>query len=246
MELALASVAIAFAQLVRGVTGFGSALVGVPLLALLFGPQDAIFLVCFTDVIGSLPLAWDVRKLLRWAVVLCVFPGTVVGQYLGTDLLLVLPERTVALVLAAVVGLFALGLLVRPVRKGQGELTDLPQSRWIFAGMTFSGFLGGVMSGLVGAGGPPIVIYFKRFFSQEFFRAQLIWIFFFSGMSLLAMLGFKGAADVDLLPTGLLLLIPMFIGNRLGAWVAPKVPPKAFARIVGGLLLATAGLMVAG
>ncbi|MCP4806952.1 MAG: sulfite exporter TauE/SafE family protein [Proteobacteria bacterium] len=246
MTLVLASIAIAFAQLVRGVTGFGSALVGVQLLAFLFAPQDAIFLVCFVDAIGSLALGWDVRKLLRWVVVLSVFPGIFVGQYVGTELLLILPERTVALVLAAVVSVFAVGLVFRPVRSGGGEWTELPESKAVLVGMPVVGFMGGVMSGLVGAGGPPIVIYFKRFFAQEFFRAQLIWIFLFSSYSLFGMLTFKGAADVELLPTAALLLVPMFVGNRAGAWLAPRVPPALFGRIVGALLLGTSVLMVFG
>lgn len=240
----LAGLAIAFAQLVRGVTGFGSALVGVPLLALLYGPQDAIFLVCFTDFVGSFFLAWDVRRLARWKVVAMVFPAAVVGQYIGTDLLVVLPEETVSRVLAVVVGVFAILMAIRPNRPGRGERTELPQDKRILAGMSVAGLAGGLMSGLVGAGGPPIVIYFKRFFAQEFFRAQLIMIFMFSGASLLPMLWLKGAVTTSLFPTALMLLVPMIVGNRLGAWVAPKVPPVAFSRLVAGLLVGTAGLML--
>lgn len=245
MTLALAACFIAFAQVVRGVTGFGSALVGVPLLTALYGPRTAIFVMAATDLVGSGPLVWDVRRKLRFVVLACVLPGLFVGQYIGTDLLLILDESTVRMVLGAVVGVFALQMVWKPVREGAGELTELPEKPGGILGLgAVAGFLGGLMSGLVGAGGPPIVIWAKRFFAQAFFRAQLIWIFLFSGASLTAMLWFKGATEEGTPTLAAMLLIPMLLGNRLGAWLAPKVPPVAFGRLVGLILLGTAGMML--
>lgn len=245
--LALAACFIAFAQVVRGVTGFGSALVGVPLLTALYGPRTAIFVMAATDLVGSGPLVWDVRRRVRPVVLLCVLPGLFIGQYIGTDLLLILEERTVRIVLGIVVGVFAAQMVYKPLRPGRGELVELPKDkRVVLTSGVFAGFLGGLMSGLVGAGGPPIVVWAKHFFAQQFFRSQLIWIFLFSGGSLTLMLWFKGATEEGTPTLAAALLIPMLIGNRVGAFLAPRVPPATFGRLVGLILLGTSALMLLG
>ena len=132
MTLALAACFIAFAQVVRGVTGFGSALVGVPLLTALYGPRTAIFVMAATDLVGSGPLVWDVRRKLRAVVLLAVLPGLFLAQHAGTELLMVLDERTVRIVLGVVVGIFALQMVWKPIRQGRGELVELPDTKgWI-------------------------------------------------------------------------------------------------------------------
>ena len=135
----------------------------------------------------------------------------------------------------------------RPVRTGRGELLDLPENKGTVLGVgAIAGAIGGVISGLVGAGGPPVVIWARHFFAPPLFRSQLIWIFFFTGATLTGMLWFKGAVDEGTPLLATLLVVPMLIGNRLGAWLAPKIPPAAFGRLVGLILLGTAGLMVSG
>ncbi len=243
-----ASLAVAVAQVVKGVTGFGSALVAVPLLALIWGPQEAIFVCAATDLVGGFVLLFQSRRLVSWLLVGAMIPGMFLGQVAGTELLVRLDPRIVAWCLAAAVGTFALSLVLRPVRPGRGELSELPgEGRGLILGQGVAASLaGGLMAGLVGAGGPPVVLFMKHHFEKDFFRAQLIGVFVLGACALCAILWIRGAADMDTLTKVPILLVPMILGNQLGAWMAPRVPPKAFGRIVGLLLLGASAAMVLG
>ncbi|MBW2258297.1 MAG: TSUP family transporter, partial [Deltaproteobacteria bacterium] len=92
--LLVAVLTVFVAQVVKGITGFGSALVTVPVLALLWGPREAVFVATAVDLFSGVFLAIPVRRLLRPWLIAAVFLPMVAGQWVGTDLLTTLPEGT--------------------------------------------------------------------------------------------------------------------------------------------------------
>ncbi|MGE5089718.1 MAG: sulfite exporter TauE/SafE family protein, partial [Candidatus Levyibacteriota bacterium] len=56
----------AVAGVVRGITGFGGAMVMTPPLALLFGPRFAIPAVLLLESIAAMPMLLHVHTLVRW------------------------------------------------------------------------------------------------------------------------------------------------------------------------------------
>jgi uncharacterized membrane protein YfcA len=248
LEIATLTVAVLtvfVAQLVKGITGFGSALVTVPVLALLWGPREAVLVATAVDLFSGAFLAIPVRRMLRPWLIGVVFLPMAAGQWVGTDLLTTLPEGTVRLLLGLVVAAFALDMLWRPVRTGVGELEDLPPDpRRLYTYGALSGAVGGVMGGLVGTPGPPVVVFMRRFFREAFFRAQLIAVFACASVTLCAMLWLKGVGDADSVRRTGVLLLPLFAGNVLGARLAGRMDRATFGRLVGGVLL-VAGTMLA-
>lgn len=236
--LAVAVVAAFVAHLVKGITGFGSGLVLIPVLAWLWGPREAIFVSACLDLVAGLGHAWRARRLLRVGLVAAVVVPLFAGQWLGTWLLVALPERAVARLVGALIALFALEILLRPIRPGRGELTDLPhEARPLLARAAVAGTLGGVLGGLTGASGPPIILYMRRWYREVFFRAQLMAIFLLGAVSMVSLLWARGIGQPALLPRVALLLPSLFAGAALGTWLSTRLDRATFARLVGAVVL---------
>jgi hypothetical protein len=157
--------AIAFAgALIFGVTGFGSALVTIP-LATHFVPLPfalALFAIC--DLAAALRVGLENPKNAVRVEYYRLAPTIVVGTALGVTLLVNLPRQA----LMAALGCFILAFALYSLFPGKSE-------RKIGAGWAWlAGFGGGITSTVFGAGGPPYVIYLShRGLSKEQFRATL-------------------------------------------------------------------------
>jgi uncharacterized membrane protein YfcA len=64
--LALAGLVAVVAGVVRGITGFGGAMVMAPPLALLLGPRVAVPVTMLLEGIAAAPMLWQTRDLVRW------------------------------------------------------------------------------------------------------------------------------------------------------------------------------------
>lgn len=140
---------VALAALVRGTFGFGDAILGMPLLALVVPLTFATPLMALVGpTIAVMILAREWRAMdFRGAFVLIV--STIAGIPVGLVLLKRLDERIVNVVLAAVIILFALYSLLK---RG---LLRLKTSR---AAPIF-GFIAGILGGAYNTNGPPVVFY---------------------------------------------------------------------------------------
>ncbi|MCB9746180.1 MAG: sulfite exporter TauE/SafE family protein [Alphaproteobacteria bacterium] len=238
MDILLASVAVFFAQLVRGVTGFGQSMVAIPPLVLLFGAQETLFIVAFANALAGVLLVPGAWAQMRMAVLLAVLLPLVAGQHVGTELLVTLPEETVRRVVGGVIGVFGLDVMLRPVRAGRGELSDLPPRPYPQLGAVgLAGLAGGVMGGLTGVDGPPIILALRHSFTDRFIRAQLIGIFGVSAITLSSLLWWKGAGDAESLRKVVLLLPALAAGALVGERLSGRLSPVGFGRLVGALLV---------
>ena len=224
--------AIAFAgALIFGITGFGSALVTIPLATHLVPLKFALALFALADLASATRVGLEnPRKAVRqeW---MRLVPMIVVGTALGVTLLVNLPRRTGT----ALLGIFVLGYAIYSlVRKGEPRAVS-PRWAWV------AGLGGGLTSTLFGAGGPPYAIYLsQRALTKEQFRATM---------------GFATIASISLrviafLITGLLLepavwLSALFVipSVLLGVFVARRiflrVSREVLMRAVSLLLLAS-------
>ncbi len=229
LPAALALVPIGFlGALVYGITGFGSALVTIP-LALHFVPLPfALAVFVLQDFSSALRVASENPRHIVKAEVVRMVPFMVVGIIVGTGLLLILPHKASMLAL----GLFVLtysawSLLKRGVPRPVNE-------RWAYVG----GFLAGVFGMLFGAGGPPQVIYLShRGLSKEQFRSTLTLNSVFS-------LGFRVVA---LASAGLLFRSEVWMAAALvvpTALLAIVLGSRLFRRISRELVLRLVALML--
>ncbi len=146
-RLLLISVAVAFAGFLRGFIGFGAALVSIPVISLVFGPQLALPIVTIMGIPSILQLLPDAIRRSEFPIVmpisLAVFIGTPIGTWVLVSVDPDVMKVVISLLVILMVGFLALGWKLKQ---------QVPSSL-----LLLSGFAGGLVQGAAGIGGPPVV-----------------------------------------------------------------------------------------
>ena len=221
--------------LIFGVTGFGAALVTIPLATHLVPLKFALALFVLADLACALRIGFEnPRKALRDEWVRLV-PMILVGTALGVTLLVNLPRDTATLLLGIFILAFALYSLV-PHR------TKLVSVHWAW----LAGLAGGITSTLFGAGGPPYAIYLsQRGLSKEQFRATLGFATMTSiSLRVLAFLLTGLLLDARVWLTAVAVVPAALAGIAFARKIFLRVSRDVLMRVVSLLLLASGGSLV--
>ena len=161
---ALAGIAV-LGSIVFGITGFGAALVTIPLATHLVPLQFALALFVLMDLANAFRIGFENPKhAVRYEWTRMV-PTILLGTATGATLLLHLPRQAATLALGVFVLAFALYSLAR-----RPETRKIISARWAYV----AGFAGGITSTLFGAGGPAYAMYLSsRGLTKEQYRATL-------------------------------------------------------------------------
>jgi uncharacterized membrane protein YfcA len=217
--------AVLAAYTVFGLTGFGSAVVAVPILVHFLPLTFAVPLVLLLDFVSTLALGALNWRLVERAELARLVPFMLVGILAGVTLLVNVEPRWLLLALGVFVLLNALWNLVRPVRPH-------PVSAWWSVP---AGAAGGVFSALFGTGGPIYTTYLARRIEGPGFRATISSIILMSGVIRLVTFGTTGLLMQPGLLTQWLWLLPVcavgvFTGSKLHARLpAHRVRQALFA-----------------
>lgn len=170
-----ASAVLLGAYFIRGISGFGSGLVAVPLLALKLPLTFVVPLVLLTDFSASATLGGLNFKQVAWAEIKRLFPPGLIGVAAGTLLLVSLPKMPMLIALGSFVILFALRNLLLAGRAPRPVST-----LWAWP----AALTGGTVGALFGTGGPPYVIYLShRLADKGKLRATFSGLFFIEGLA---------------------------------------------------------------
>jgi hypothetical protein len=232
---AMAAILLA-AYFIRGITGFGSGLVAVPLLALFLPLQFVVPLVLLLDFTASLLIGGLHFKRVQWGEIGVLIPFGIIGVVLGTSLLVNLPPEPMLVALAAFVFAFA----VRSVLNLHG---DQPVSRgWAVP----ASLAGGTVGGLFGTGGPPYVIYLShRIRDKSELRATLSALFFTEGLTRIASFLVAGLLVTPRVWVAYIVALPLVLGALyLGGHVHVSLSREQMTRLVGVLLLVSSASLL--
>jgi uncharacterized protein len=213
-QLAVALAATLAASFVRGLAGFGMAILLVPVLGLAVAPSAAVVVSNWLGVlIGLFGIRAIARASERSAFVIAGF--AVLATPLGVWLLMLTPPE-LARLLIAMIALGAFGLILLPKK---------PADHVHHPGITSAtGIASGVLTGFAGMPGPPVVPYYlARHIAPELARASMMTVFLatsLAGVGAALVLGLASWRDLWLAA----LLFPVVV---LGNWLGHK----AFGRI---------------
>ena len=224
--------AIAFlGSLVYGMTGFGSALVTIPLASHFVPLQFALAVYALMDLANALRIGLQHPRDAVRSELVRIVPFVLVGTVLGVTLLVNLPRAKAMLALGMFVLAYALySLLRRPARTFVGL-------RWAYV----AGCAGGVASALFGAGGAPYAIYLShRPLAKEQFRATLTLTSLFSiGMRVIAFALTGLLLKRGVFVAALAVLPAAYLGVSVAARLFRRASHALLLRLVALLLLAT-------
>jgi uncharacterized membrane protein YfcA len=221
--------AIAFlGALIFGITGFGAALVTIPLATHLVSLQFALALFVLVDLGAALMVGLENPRNAVRAEWTRLVPMILAGTALGVTLLVNLP-RTAGMLL---LGAFVLGFAAYTLAPQRGR--KVVDARWGWV----AGLAGGITSTVFGAGGPPYAIYLsQRGLTKEQFRATL-------GLATLTSISLRLLA---FLVTGVLLNVEVWLkalfavpACLLGIWIARRI----FLRISRDMLMRAVSVLL--
>src|SRR4051795_811581 len=160
------------AYFIRGITGFGSGLISVPLLALSQPLHFAIPLVLALDFTASVVLGSTNNKKANWSEIKILLPAGMIGACIGAFALISLPTQPVLVALGAFTMFFGFRNIFGMQAAGQ-----LSRSWAVPAGLA-----GGGAGALFGVGSPPYIIYLtRRLHDKSEVRATFSWLIAIDG-----------------------------------------------------------------
>lgn len=226
--LIFAPLAIWFAYLIFGISGFGSTLIAVPLLAHVMPLQFVIPVVVILDCISAFSMGIKLRADVWKAEFVPLLPYLMVGLLLGAFVLLRLPTHWLLLGLGIFVLVFGAHFLIN--RKAAIRLP-----RWSVAPL---GLFAGTTSSALGVGGPLYVFYFTaRGATPEQIRATVPAVFSFTSIVRIAIFSSVGLYSIEILIAVAILVPVMALGLWCGHRLHGRLSRDQVIRIVGGLLM---------
>ncbi len=221
------------AGLVRGFTGFGTAMVYLPFAGQVLGPFEALTTMIVKDLVAPL---MHVPRALKDG-----HPGDVVrlsvGAFVAVPIgiyILTIVEPEVFRWGVSIVALFLLIILISGIRY-RGRLT-----RPLVFG---TGAAGGFLAGSVGLPGPPIILlYMASTLPVSAVRANVTLYLILADSALLAVLWWKGLLAVSALALGALLIVPYLVGNWIGA-ILFRPDLETIYRRIAYLIIAASAIM---
>lgn len=237
-ELAAVLGASLLGAFVKSVTGMGYPLLAVPLLSLVLGVEDAVVIVAFPNVCANFLLCWHARAGRAEARDLKVLVGTAfLGAFLGTTLLVALPERPLLVLLAATIAFFVVMFLRQPELRLAPETTH----RW----SPLVGAFAGVMQGALGVSGPVVGAWMHGYrLAPTAYVFSVTMIFGVSGTVQLALLGLAGSVTAERAMASALALVAVLAMLPIGARLRARLAGRGFDLAVLGVLLASGAALV--
>ena len=228
------SIAVIFlAYIIKGLSGFGSGLIAIPLLAFIFPITFIVPVLGLLNYSGTLMQSFHLRKQVSWKDILPLIPFTLSGIAIAIWLLVNVDEEMLVSILGGFVLCYSIySLLPLPEFKGG--------RKWAIPG----GGMGGMVGALFGTGGPFYVVYLKmRQLNKTQFRASIAMIFFFDGGVRIIGYALNGLYTSNVLWMLLMLFPVLFIGMYVGHHLHVKFDQKKFNQVISVLLMIS-GIML--
>ena len=236
-ELALWYVILILAQLVYVTFGFGAGLIALGGLSLAGAElRDVVVILLLVNLPVEAALVVASRRVIRWRSVALVCAGTAVGIPLGTFLLRHGEPTFLLAALGVLLVLAGAEFLVRPTR---------PSIRWPAWAAAGAGSLAGLLGGLFGTAGPPVILYYRLAgIPKAAFRGSLVTIFAAITLGRLPAYAVAGLFTTTRLWSALALAPAILLGGLLGQRIHLGVSERRFQTLVSLALMLIGALLL--
>ncbi|QIB34685.1 sulfite exporter TauE/SafE family protein [Ancylobacter pratisalsi] len=230
-----AALFVTAASLLRGLTGFGFAIVAMPLLSLVMPPILAVPIVTLLQIPSGVHTIYgDWRDIdLRFALVVWIagLPTILPGLYL----LSLVPPHDMRLMIGAIVLLSTFVLMVG------FKLDRSPRT----AELIGAGALSGIMQGAAAMAGPPLILLaLSSNWPHARSRATLSFVFLLLGSASLVIGMWRGIISADSLLDALILLPGLIVGQYAGTHLFRRLNARSYKVIAITCVAASAAAVI--
>jgi uncharacterized membrane protein YfcA len=223
--------AVIAAGLVRGFSGFGSAMIIMPVASSVLSPVEAVIFLVSAEILGplpNLPNSWRNGQ-----------PRDIGLLILGATLTLPLGLWCLSILEPTVFGWVVSGIIL--------VLLALMISGWRYRGVLtrtikfFTGTLSGFMTGFAGIPGPPVImLYMTSTLPVSVIRANFNTYLVAIDLVLFPVLWLMGVLDWSIVLLGVLAGIPYLVANMVGARLFNPKAERLFRAVAYGVIAISA------
>lgn len=224
MENFLFIILIIFAaSFTQGFSGFGFALVSIPLMSLVIDIKYAIPLGALCGLVVNIVLAFQLKKHIKYFELKNIIWGSVIGIPIGVFVLSAADQNLLKMIL----GIFVLVFVLITVT-GFIKPRDF-NNNWGYLAGLFSGLFGGAFN----TNGPPVLIYFYlKGWDKLKFKGQITGFFIITSSVIVVSHFAAGLTTSEIFYDFLYLLPVILLGIFLGTKLFSKISSEIFNRIV--------------
>jgi len=231
--------AIFLGGITQGLTGFGFALVSVPIMVILLSPKIVVPIVLMQSILINLIILLEARKWVNLKRIWPLMIAGIVGIPLGTYLLIVLDVGILRVFIGAVLIPFAIASFM-------GFKKQIKNEKLAFAPV---GFISGLLGASTTLAGPPVILFFvNQGVEKQTFRANLVAYFMVLSLATISAFTLGGVITTEVIKYAIWFLPATIFGAIIGIKLAYKVDEKLFRNIaliivtIAGLLSIASGL----
>ncbi len=227
LQIVLSIIIIFVAYVVKGLSGFGSGLVAIPLLAFLFPLKFIVPVLGLLSYSGTIMQSIHLRRHVVWRDLLPLIPFSIAGISVATWLLVNVEAHLLVLAL----GIFVLTYSIYSLFSFH---TTPGSRRWA----VLAGSFGGLVGALFGTGGPFYVAYLKmRQLDKGTFRATIAMVFLIDGGTRMFAYASTGLFSTQVLTLVAVMFPVLLIGMYVGHHLHIKIEPRRFNQMISIMLL---------
>lgn len=232
----LAPLVVVFAYTVFGMSGFGSTVISVPLLAHFLPVSYLVPLMVLLDLCAAIIVGSSSREHVNKVELKRLIPFMFVGFAAGVTLLVKVPQDALKLAL----GVFTLAVGVHGIAN---PVLSRTISRWWSVP---AGLMGGAVATVFGAGGPIYATYLSgRLRDKHEIRSTISTLISISAFSRAVVYAIGGLLLHVTIFAGMLALAPfVWLGLRLGTRVHTGLTQEQMRRVIGVMLTITGASLV--
>jgi len=229
-ELILAGLIILIAQTIYVLFGFGLGLIAVGLLALFIQPvTNIVVLILFIALPAEIFVLFKSWRKISWRGIMVIICGVAGGSVFGT---IVLKYGEPDFILT-ILGLFLIA---------SGVIFLFMDSEIVIHWPPWSapviGVLSGILSGMFGTGGPPLIFYYQLSgLKKHAFRGHLMTIFFLMALVRLTTYSFSGLITTTRFMSAIYIFPAILLGIWLGNTIHIQMSEKRFRKLISIALI---------
>ena len=222
---------VVVATVLQSVTGFGFALIAVPLFLLFFDPHTAVMLNIMISFPSQIFLTLQVKEDIIKPTVRNLYLGSLLGLLPGLYIFLNFDVDILKLIISGICVVFAGSLLTKIAPKGiKGPKAEV-----------IVGAASGSLSSSVGMPGPPIVLFFNQLeLPKHQFRATSALYFTLLYPTTLLLMAITGSIKLETVYLALSLFPFTFAGKSLGYRIFPRVSQQQFQKGIPVIVIGAA------
>jgi uncharacterized membrane protein YfcA len=225
--------AVLFAAFIRGVSGFGLALVLAPVLLLILNSKSVVVINLLLAILSNIiVLPWGFRSVNIKGITPMAL-SSLLGVPLGLWIITIIAPSTLKMLVGGVTIFFAIPLAL--------GFTKTFTKETVACGV--SGFFSGVLGTATSLGGPPVVLFMhNQNWRKEVIHSSLAAFFLFSAACSLIALSASGFMDMQILIFSVSLLPALLAGIGAGMVAFHRINQRLF-RVISLVIVLGAGIL---